>query len=61
MMFPWTAKVSLGVLEAMPVLPVGSITRYGVEVPTVKSPAKVVVPMPSLPSEKSANKMGLVG
>ena len=43
----------------MPVLPVGSMTKYGVDVPIVKSPAKVVVPMPSLPSEKSENMMGL--
>ena len=60
MMLPWTAKVSLGVLEAMPVLPVGSMTKYGVLVPTVRSPAKVVVPMPTCPPlPELINKIGV--
>ncbi len=62
MILPWTANWALGVVVApMPVLPVGSITKDGVDVPTVRSPAKVVVPMPILPpSPESTNKAGVL-
>ena len=59
-MLPWTAKVSDGVLVAIPTRPSGATTNLGVVVPTVKSPASVVVPMPMRPSETSTNKLAEV-